>query len=268
MALTLVAVKLTPTELRAVDDAVVRVGCKSRSDLLRQAIIAFIRGEGLDDETLLDIKQERLFHPLRERKKTEEVPEQDPETAARHAAIVAELPWVAFRDGHPTTVDLGETGALEVDRRFGTRWFEATVKRGFEDWTGRDPACLKPNSWQIAEALSMWLGVKVTFEGVTHDTRGNASFALSIGAFIPIMENQEVPTEAQAHALAEIRGHKGNDGWLHVGTSVGQALERIGLVESRPDPQGPRGRYQFRAVAVPGSPWLGSAAARSQKEGA
>ena len=71
MKMNLVAVKLTETELRALDDMVKFKNFKTRSHVLRQALIQLFREHGIKSDALEDIKIERIVHPQRKGKQRE-----------------------------------------------------------------------------------------------------------------------------------------------------------------------------------------------------
>lgn len=68
----LTAVKLTPTEIAAAKELVDRGYFKSVSDVLRTALVHFLIAHKVKDETLGQIRLERIAHPMREAKREEE----------------------------------------------------------------------------------------------------------------------------------------------------------------------------------------------------
>lgn len=62
---TLVAVKLTPTELKALDQLIARGYYKTRSHCLRQLLFAELDKHALKREARTAIKLERLGSPMR-----------------------------------------------------------------------------------------------------------------------------------------------------------------------------------------------------------
>lgn len=69
MALTLVAVKLTPTELQCLDKLVEEGNYRSRSEFIRAAIMDRFRRAEVNLPTLNDIRLERVRHPQRKKKR-------------------------------------------------------------------------------------------------------------------------------------------------------------------------------------------------------